>query len=205
MKDKIRILLEVNTDVLTLLRISSGIGWKELRESSVHRIFYLSSVLYAFMKGHNRDAYKNYNFSLSVTGPYSEVIDRSLIDLKSRELITEDDSGNLVLKIDENAKYFKTISTHKIDWFKTIIYILGLYGESKIFGFVIQDPQYKNDFQRNSQISIDISDQNKTVQTLKEFKNAFEKTLNDVSQIDDKEYLELYFEYVFAEIIKEEE
>ena len=204
MKDKTYELFEVNSDILVLLRISNEIGWQELRESSIHRILYLSSVLYTFMNHDADGAYSNYHFSLSETGPYSDIIEKALTNLKTKEIIIEDESGNLTVDFSDIEEK-DMLNSNKKDWFKIVIYILGLYGESKIFGFVIQDPQYKSDFQRNAQTELDISDKNKTVETLKHFKKAFEKTLKNVNEIEDKEYLELYFEYVFGIIIKKED
>jgi hypothetical protein len=201
MKDRTHKLFEVNSDISILLKLINEIGWKDIRESSIHRILYLSSVLHAFMENHETHAFNNYHFSLTPTGPYSEIIESSLVDLKSREIITED-GQTLSIDIQNLKKIDLKSYNEKIDWFETIIYILGIYGESKIFGFIIQDPQYKDDFLRNSQTEIDISAKNKSVQTLNSFKKAFEDTLDDASGINQQEYLELYFEYVFSKIIK---
>lgn len=202
MKEKTRELYEVNSDILALLKIASEIGWNKLRESSLHRILYLSSVLYNFIDNHKEQLFENYHFSLSATGPYSDIINKSIIDLSTRENIIEDEETGF-LKLDSTTDKTNSLEqNNKYNWFKIIVFILGLYGEDKIFGFVIQDPQYKDDFQRNIKTSIDISNQNKTVETLNQFKAAFEETLDDVSKIEDKEYLELYFEYVFSKIIK---
>lgn len=202
MKEKTRELYEVNSDILALLKIAGEIGWNELRESSLHRILYLSSVLYTFMDNHTEQLFKEYHFSLSATGTYSNIISKSIIDLSSREDIIEDEETG-ILKLNYPSDKRKSLEqNNKYEWFKIIVFILGLYGEDKIFGFVIQDPQYKDDFQRNIKTAIDISDKNKTIETLNQFKTAFEETLDDVSTIEDKEYLELYFEYVFSKIIK---
>ena len=79
---------------------------------------------------------------------------------------------------------------------------MGLYGESKIFGFTINDPLYKECIETNIQKILDTSSlENKTVKVLNDFKSAFEDTLDDVSNISREEYLELYFEYIFSKII----
>lgn len=202
MKSQTKKLFEVNSDISTIIKIIHEIGWKDIRESSIHRILYLSSVLYAFMDNHEDNAFSNFHFSITPTGPYSDIVTRSLVDLKSREIIIDDERG--ILKVDQESlnRISYSLKEQRIEWFRTVIYILGLYGESKIFGFIIQDPQYKDDFTRNSQKEIDISDENKSIQTLNSFKKAFEETLDDVSEIDNKEYLDLYFEYVFSKIIK---
>lgn len=204
MKDRTNNLLEVNSDISIILKIINEIGWEEIREASIHRILYLSSVFYTFMKNYKKNAFSKYHFTLTPTGPYSEVIERSLIYLRSREIISRDSENYLKVDLKSLPKLDLKQYKERVDWFKTVIYILGLYGESKIFGFIIQDPQYKDDFLRNSQTEIDISAQNKSVQTLNAFKKAFEETLDDVSEISHKEYLELYFEYVFSKIIKKD-
>ena len=202
MKDRTIKLFEVNSDISILFRKIDEIGWDEIRESSIHRILYLSSVLYSFIDNRDKNAFNNYHFSLTPTGPYSEIIERSLVFLKSREIIVEENGGLLTIDTENLPKVEVERNAKRNEWFQTVMYILGLYGESKIFGFIIQDPQYKNDFRRNSQTEIDITAENKSVQTLNAFKKAFEETLDDVTGISQKEYLELYFEYVFSRIIK---
>lgn len=205
MKNRTHKLFEVNSDISILLKIINEIGWKEIRESSIHRILYLSSVLNAFMANHESGAFSNYHFSWTLTGPYSEIIERSLVFFKSREIIVEGNGGLLEIDTENLPKVDEEKYSKREEWFQTVMYILGLYGESKIFGFIIQDPQYKDDFRRNAQTEIDISAENKSVQTLNVFKKTFEETLDDVTEIDDKEYLELYFEYIFSKIVKRED
>jgi hypothetical protein len=201
MKIKTLELFEVNSDIIGLMSSIQHIGWEDVREQSIHRILYLSGVLYAFVYPDEPVPYDNYHFSISNSGPFSIVINNSILDLKRREILTEDSEGNIKLNIGR-TKGINLPSSEKSTWFNTVVYILGKYGESKVFGFVIQDPQYKEFFQRNSQMEIDVSLKNKTAKFLNAFKQTFEENLNDVAQIDTKEYLELYFEYIFSKIIK---
>ncbi|MEM1405956.1 MAG: hypothetical protein AAGG59_04225 [Bacteroidota bacterium] len=196
-------LFRVNSDVITLIKVTEEIGWSEIRQSTIHRLIYLSSVLSSFIDKNRETGFQSYHFSLSQSGPYSEIIERSVLDLQVRDVLYISPEGNLQLN-SEIIINKKLPLSDKLDWFRVIIYILGVYGESKIFGFVLQDPQYKEDFQTNSQMELDISDQNKTVEFLSQFTKTFEETIDDVSQISAQEYLELYFEYIFSKIIRKE-
>ena len=196
-------LFEVNSDIISLMVALKEIGWTDVREQTIHRVLYLSGVLYAFVYPQSETKYNNYHFSITNSGPFSNVVNNSLIDLKVREILIDDIDGNFKIHINRINEDHLPLSDKKA-WFNTVVYILGKYGESKIFGFVIQDPQYKEFFQRNSQKEIDITNQNKTTKFLNQFKETFEQTLSDVSQINKREYLELYFEYIFSKIIKKE-
>lgn len=91
----------------------------------------------------------------------------------------------------------------KENWIKTIILILGKYGENKIFGFTINDPLYKEAVENNQIRELNTSSpENKTVKVLHEFKQAFEETIEDTLSINAEEYIDLYFEYVFSQIIQ---
>ena len=195
-------LLRANNDIIVLMQIIKNISWTSLREQSVQRTLYLAKVLYTFVYEKETNLFSDYHFSVSISGPYSELISRSLLDLKRREILNEDKEGNISLG---NADFEIEDEVNKISWLKTIIYILGLYGENKIFSFTINDPLYKEAIETNSQKELDTSPENKTVRILNEFKNSFEETLDSVSNISKEEYLELYFEYVFSKIILREQ
>ena len=198
MKTKIEELYRANDDIIDLLHLIKNIGWKTIREQSIQRLIYLSKVLYSFVYETNINPYEEYHFSVSVSGPYSELIKRSILDLKVREVIEESQEGDIKL-IDNQYKLSE--NENKIEWLKIIVYIIGLYGESKIFSFTINDPLYKEAVETNSQKELNASAENITIKVLKEFKLAFEETLENVSEISKQEYLELYFEYVFGKII----
>jgi hypothetical protein len=201
MEDKTTELFRANADILTLLHLIDEIGWQSVREQSIQRILYLSKVLYSFVNTDNLNPFVDYHFSANVSGPYSDLINRSLVDLKSRELISEDEEGKIKLT-DEQFKFEYDENQEK--WLKTIVYILGLYGESKIYGFTIKDPLYKSAIETQSEKELDTSPENITITVLNDFKNAFEETLDEetLKSINQEEYLELYFEYVFSKIIE---
>ena len=192
-------LYKANLDILTLLRLFDGIGWTSIREKSIQRIMYIAKVLYFFVHIDDRKILEDYRFSKSPSGPFSMLINNSIINLESRKLIQEDKEGSIVL-IDKEFGFEN--DEKKVAWFKIITYILGLYGESKIFNFTIRDPLYDEAVESNAQKELDISPESITIEVLNEFKSAFEETLTDTSTISKQEYLELYFEYVFSTIIK---
>ncbi|MGH1385111.1 hypothetical protein [Kordia sp.] len=198
MQNKLEELYRANDDIIDLMKLIKSIGWKSIREQSIQRMFYLTKVLYAFVNENSTNPYEDYHFSVSISGPYSDLLNRSILDLKVREAVEESQEGDIKL-IDQNYKFSK--NENKIEWQKIIVYIIGLYGESKIFSFTINDPLYKEAIETNSQKELNTSPENITVKVLNDFKSAFEETLENVSEISKQEYLELYFEYVFSKII----
>lgn len=201
MKASSKEIFKSNSDILTLIFLVKEIGWNSIRQQSIQRVIYLSKVLYSFAYEQNKNPFEFYHFTASLSGPYADIINNSILYLKSNEFISYDDGEIQIL---ENALNSEIIKDEKYVWLKTIIYILGVYGENKIFGFTINDPLYKDAVQRNEPKELDTSPDNITIKILKQFKEAFEETLEDVSKIDKKEYLELYFEYIFSKIIKRE-
>jgi hypothetical protein len=201
----------VNGDILSLILITDNIGWVGVKRISIYRILYLSSVLYSFRYPNNENLFtRDYVFVISLQGPYSDIIDKSLIYLETNEFIDyylDEDiyklGSNTIPKEIVEIPYFN----EKNDWLNTIIYILGIYGEEKIYDFIFRDPEYQSKVQSNSIKEINIDIGNKTCENLIRFKEAFENKLgNEIVKynMDDKEYLELYFRYVFSRILKGE-
>lgn len=199
-------LTTVNSDILSLANITSKIGWDSIRENSVFRILYLATVLYSFMHPDKQNPFsKVYHFDIDVTGPYSEEIKKSLVFLESNDYLTRYEN-KFKVNFDRSVN-LASIETEreKEDWFKIIIHLLGLYGESKIYDFVIRDPQYQDYLERNVPKELNTTEDNETIKLLTRFRKSFEKALGDKANIiDDKEYLKLYFEYVFSKILKGE-
>ncbi|MEL1254077.1 hypothetical protein AAEO57_09845 [Flavobacterium sp. DGU38] len=198
MQENTKELLRANNDIVGLMISIKNIGWTSIREQSIQRTLYLTKVLYSFVSNGENNLFEEYHFSVSIAGPYSELIKRSILDLRVREILIEDSEGNIQIG---NKDFQLSGDGNKFKWLKTIVYILGLYGESKIFSFTINDPLYKEAIETNSQKELDTSPENKTVKVLNSFKTAFEETLESVSNISKEEYLELYFEYIFSKII----
>ncbi|MGH1336082.1 MAG: hypothetical protein ACRBFS_08130 [Aureispira sp.] len=201
MKDKTILRYKSNERIMTLLYLLDQIAWESVRDSSVHRILYLAKMMFSFVHADKDNILAEYDFSVSVSGPFSDLVHKSLTDLLSRAYIEKDNEGNIRLVKDTRSSEFDI--QEFIDWIKVIVYILGLYGEDKIYGFAVRDATYENAMARNSVQILDGSKENKTIELLNRFKEAFENTLEDTSAISKKEYLELYFEYVFSVIIKE--
>ncbi len=192
-------------DVLLLLRKLQNIGWSAIREASINRIMYLSAVLYSFRYPDNQNIFKkNYNFSRTLSGPEDAEIEKALIHLATNDLIVHTDEG---YKCTEIAHTMTLIENYKLKepWFDDISYILGIYGEDKIFDFIFRDPEYKNSLESNSVFSLNIGNDNDTVKYINAFKKAFENKIRDSKdKLQNKEYLRLYFEYVFGKILRGE-
>jgi hypothetical protein len=197
-------------DILTIMNFTLKLGWNEIRELSIYRILYLSSVLYSFKYPERRNPFiDDYSFIVSLRGPYSEVIEKSLIYLLTNHYIKKVCTNNdqYILDVNKNELTYMPGYQEKNEWLEIIIYILGVYGEDKIYDFIFRDPEYQDSIARNSQKELNLTPSNQTHQTLMKFKELFEKAMNeenDVIELDDKAYLNMYFEYVFSKILKGE-
>ena len=172
-------------DIYILLNILKKLGWKTLRETSINRIIYLSSVLYSFIYNKNKNIFsKSYNFTITLSGPEDAQIKNALIYLESNNLIEQIDSGYKIC-INNNFFYLNNEDKKKEKWFEDIAYIISIYGEDKIYDFIFRDPEYRK--------------------SLNIFKEAFEKELKNKNDVlDNKKYMELYFEYIFGMILRGE-
>lgn len=192
-------LYQANEDIICVIDNVKSIGWNSIKEQSIQRIVYLSKVLYSFTHL-DRNIFDYYHFSVSLYGPFSGLIENSIVYLKSAMYLLDSEEGSL--KYNRNNPLVEK-NEEKEKWIKTIILILGKYGENRIFGFTINDPLYKEAVENNQLRELDTSSpENKTVKVLQEFKQAFEDTLDDTSSISAEEYLDLYFEYIFSQIIQ---
>lgn len=201
-------LYHTNDDIVFILNTGLKIGWEEVKSQSINRIIYLSKVLYSFVNDSEPNIMEYYHFTSNLAGPVSAVINKSLVDLESREFIISENSG---IKLNIIGQPLDSILDPSLDnakknrqeWYKTIILLLGKYGENKVFSFTINDPLYIENIESNSPKEIGFEDnENKTLKVLNSFKEAFEKSIGDTSSISKEEYLELYFDYVFSQIIK---
>lgn len=208
MDNDIKELYQSNDDILFILSTGLKIGWEEVKAQSINRIIYLSKVLYSFVNETEPNIMEYYHFTSNLAGPVSAVINRSLVDLESREFTVSENSG---IKLNITGKPLDNILDSSLDnekkerqeWYKTIILLLGKYGENKVFSFTINDPLYIENVESNSPKEISFDDsENKTLEVLNSFKEAFEKSITDTSSISKEEYLELYFDYIFSQIIK---
>ena len=192
-----RNLIRANEDIITVSTMAKSMGWGAVSEQSFQRILYLVQVLYSF-KHEGDNIFSYYHFTVTTFGPYSDLIERSLVFLKSSSKLREEEGG-LIL----NTKKEIPLNQEKVEWLRTVMYMLGKYGEKRLFGFIVNDPSYENASQTNNVDGIDTSSpDSETLKVLKDFKVAFEQSLDDTSAISDEKYIELYFEYVFSEIIK---
>lgn len=198
----------IYTDILAIFKLASDIQWKEVRQNSVYRILYLSSVLYSFRHPYKNNPFIIYKFTVDTTGPYDSNISKAFDFLIKDEYIRRT-TGDDVLAIGRNSgnDVFKIeVGQERYEWIKQVMYILGIYGENKIYDFIFRDPQYQTTIKSNTQQGLNTDVNNETVKTLKSFQSAFEETLEkDKEKISSQTYLELYFEYVFSKILKRED
>lgn len=192
-------------DVYQLIVKLVGIGWKSIRESSINRIIYLSAVLYSFRYPDESNIFEeDYKFTVSLSGPEDAGVEKALINLESNEVICHTDAG-YVLSQQKEVSLITPQKDRKVEWFDDVAYIIGIYGEDKIFDFIYRDPEYRKSLDGNSTYNLNIGEDNATVEFLNGFKEAFEAKIVDKQiTLENKKYLELYFEYVFGKILRGE-
>ena len=194
----------ISSDVYVTINSMNNKGWKELKFSSINRILYLTAVFYSFLHSTEQNIFENnYNFTIALRGPEDPNIEKALINLLSNDVIGQNDEGYYIqdsnyINVFENYTFF----TEKSKWIDDISYIIGIYGEDKIYDFVFRDPQYQNSLKTNDLRSLDLSSENETVKFLEQFKNEFEQHMKDDEKLSNRRYLELYFEYVFGKILR---
>jgi hypothetical protein len=195
----------INADILTLIELVKKIGWKEIRNLSIHRILYLSSVIYSFKYPEQENPFqRDYNFNVDLRGPYSDDVRQSIESLLVKDYLEGKQTTNLTLG-KEYPVDFASISDYplKKDWLDIIVHLVGKYSEDKIYDFIFMDPEYRHNIEINSVKPLSLDIHNETVKALNNFKEAFEKTLGeDAKIIDAKGYLDLYFDFIFSQIIK---
>jgi hypothetical protein len=198
----------IYTDILAIFKLASDIQWKEVRQNSVYRILYLSSVLYSFRHPDKTNPFGIYKFTVDTTGPYDSNISKAFDFLIKDEYIKRT-SGDDVMASGKNSgnDVFKIeVGQERYEWIKQVMYILGIYGENKIYDFIFRDPQYQTTIKSNTQQGLNTDANNETIKTLMSFQAAFEETLTkDKEKLSSQTYLELYFEYVFSKILKRED
>lgn len=190
-------LMQANADMMTIIAHAKKMGWDTISCNSIQRIVYMMKVLYAFNHD-DENVFDLYHFNVSLFGPYSELVDKSLTFLLASQRLLGEREGDILLN---SADGVDAMSEEKIKWIDTILLILGKYGESKVFSFIVNDPQYEQSVKANLSSEINTDPDNDTLKTLNDFKRAFEETLEDTSSISKEEYISLYFDYLFSQII----
>lgn len=190
-------LMLANADIMTIIAHAKKIGWDTISYNSLQRVVYMMKVLYSFNHD-DENVFSLYHFSVSIFGPYSELVDKSLTFLLSSQRLLGDREGDVRLNSMDGVN---AVAEDKIKWIDTILLILSRYGESKIFSFIVNDPQYEQSVKANINSEINTSPENDTLKVLNDFKRAFEETLEDTSSISKEEYISLYFDYLFSQII----
>lgn len=192
-------LVKVNIDIMTIAAHASKIGWETISVSTLQRFIYLLKVLYSFINSSENNLFKQYHFNVTTFGPYSELIYRSVVFLLSTRRLEGDMDGDVKIISKDGVD---EMDTERINWIDSILLILGKYGENKIFGFIVNDPLYDVSVKSNLPSEIQVTSENETLLVLNDFKKAFEDTLPDTTSISKEEYISLYFDYIFSQIIK---
>jgi hypothetical protein len=193
-------LMLANADLMTIISHAKRIGWDTISYNSLQRVVYMMKVLYSF-NYENENVFNFYHFNVSIFGPYSELVEKSLTFLLATQRLLGEKDGDVRLNSSDGVD---ALSDDKIKWIDTILLILSKYGESKIFSFIVNDPQYGMSVKANLSSEINTSSENDTLKVLNDFKNAFEETLEDTSSISKEEYISLYFDYLFSQIINKQ-
>lgn len=190
-------LMMANADLMTIVAHAKKIGWDSVSVNTLQRVVYLMKVLYSFC--HNAEnEFELYHFSVSIFGPYSNLIYKSVAFLLSSQRLLGEIDGDVRQNSSDGVD---SVDDEKQKWIDVILLILGKYGESKIFSFIVNDPQYEQSVKANLNSEISTDMENDTLKVLNDFKKAFEETLENTSTISKEEYISLYFDYLFSQII----
>ena len=192
-------------DIYLLMRVLAKVGWKTVRETSLNRILYLSAVVYSFRYPDDNNIFQNnYRFTVTLSGPEDSDVDSALINLVSNDLLVQVNEGYELSNMPINTAFLMS-DERKRCWFDDIIYIIGVYGEDKIYDFIFRDPEYRTSLRSNTIYNLNIGTDNATVKFLNSFKSAFEEKLKDKKDaLNNRQYLELDFEYIFGKILRGE-
>lgn len=192
-------LIQVHIDIMTITAHARKIGWDTISVDTLQRFIYLLKVLYSFMNNRDENIFSQYHFNVTTFGPYSEIIYRSVVFLLASHRLEGDMHGDVKITSNDGVD---EMDKERINWIDSILLILSKYGENKIFGFIVNDPLYDISVKSNQSSEIQVTPENETLLVLNDFKKAFEETLSDTSSISKEEYISLYFDYIFSQIIK---
>lgn len=190
-------LMMANADIMTIIAHAKKMGWDMVSVNSLQRIIYLLKVMYSFSHA-DENEFAYYHFSVTIFGPYSDLVYKSLAFLLSSQRLLGELDGDVCLNSFDGVD---SVSDEKRSWIDVILLILGKYGESKVFSFIVNDPQYELSVKANITSEINTDPENDTLKVLSDFKKAFEETLKDTGSISKEEYISLYFDYLFGQII----
>ena len=191
-------LVRANIDIMTILSHASKIGWETVTVNTLQRFIYLLKVLYSF-NSDEENMFDGYHFSVTTYGPYSQLVYRSVVFLLASNRLEGELEGEVRIISNDGVD---AMAEDRVNWIEAILLILSKYGENKIFSFIVNDPLYDISVKSNQSSEIHVNTENETLSVLNNFKKAFEETLLDTSSISKIEYISLYFDYIFSQIIK---
>lgn len=193
-------------DIVSCFLAAQSIGWEGISEISLNRIIYFAAVLFKFRFQEKKNIFEDdYEFSITLRGPETPIIKSAITHLQTNFVLSN--KNNEYFLMNEEHTFTKNLPYYeeKKMWIEDIVYLMGVYGEEKLYDFIFRDPEYKINLKSKSANSLNLSENNYTIKYLEMFKNDFEITVSQRdSKLTNKQYLELYFEYVFSKILKGE-
>lgn len=210
MKENETIKLIVREHVLMIIKIARLLGWSEINESMIHWSLYLVHILHLFSE--EKPFYdKVYTFIIEEEnqnvldiGPKCNLITDSIQWLLLNKYISEDNNSYCISDLG-NELLENPIDQFDYEWIELVINLESMYGESKLLNYIFLDQEFRIKYY--SQLTdLEVSNsENETIKFLKEFQNVFDKNKSPDKELSKKEYLVLYFDYLFSRIIKNEE
>ena len=125
-------LMLANADMMTIIAHAKRIGWDTISYNSLQRVVYMMKVLYSFNHT-DENVFGFYHFNVSLFGPYSDLVEKSLTFLLTTQRLLGDKEGDVRLNSIDGVD---TMPNEKIKWIDTILLVLSKYGENKIFSFI---------------------------------------------------------------------
>lgn len=111
---------------------------------------------------------------MTLSGPEDAEVEKALINLESNEVLEHTELG-YALCLEKKISLTTFQAERKKEWFDDVAYIIGIYGEDKIFDFIYRDPEYRESLDGNSTYNLNLGKDNATVEFLNSFKDAFEE------------------------------
>lgn len=181
-------------------------NWESANKVSYQRVLYFSAALSPiFIKGSKWD----YDFSNTLFGPYNNEISENLQDLYIKndlELVNRNIYANRIeesfritpegIKKCETYLFKLSSNNAKVEWFKIIVNVLSLYGESFLSKLVKSDPNVlnMNEINNNGKITLDASSNNISKEFFEYLQSIEVKNLDNKKNLD---ILLIYFDILF--------
>lgn len=194
---------KIYSHIMCLYHEGKEQSWNTIQRRSIFRALYLASVLYAFMFESKQNPFAIYKFSIDKNGPYEKDISDA-IEFLVKDDYLETEGGSDIYRLGSNPSPEPTKDEFdELNWIKIIVDILNIYGEDKIYEFIFRDPEYRRGLQSDTPKTLELSQNNKSIEFLKAIEQTFTESLKGKS-LEKEEYVKLYFEFLFSKILNKE-